>query len=141
MLGLERSTIAQWRRRGSVPARYGFMLKMKHRDDVRQGMRHALRRQLYGDGTGRYLLAAALAFIPPAELEFGEELASGNLGWARESRVLSVVNVVLNACSLVLGKARCQTEADFIKLMSALEEPEWRKAIAGALAAAAIGEL
>lgn len=139
-LGLERSTIAQWRRRGSLPARYKFMLDPKYSVDVWTGSRIRFRREVYGDGYGRYLLAAALAFIPSDRLEW-PELSSANLGMAREARILNVVIVVLDVCSQTLGKSRCENEEEFLKLMEALKSDEAQAAIAESLQIEAVGEV
>jgi hypothetical protein len=140
-LGLERSTIAQWRRRGSVPTRYRFMLQSERRESLKQGWRIADRRQVYGDGDGRFILSAALACVPTEAFEFPKAFSSANVGWARESLLMNVVQVVLKACREELGKATCESHDEFVQLVAVLDRPDYQEAISHALRQPVVGEL
>ena len=140
-LGLERSTIAQWRRRGQVPVRYRDLVKLPGTVQIDRYVRSADRRSIYGDGSGRYILSACLAMTPLHALDFGEDLSPANVGWAREARILSVARVVLEVCTILFGKPRCETEEEFLRLMSALEQPDTKAHIALALSRGIIGEI
>lgn len=141
LLGLERSTIAQWRRREQVPARYRVFIEGGAPKTVESFVRRSDRRSVYGDGHGRYILSAALGVIPLHTLDFGEELSPGNLGWARESRVMSVVRIILAVCKQLFDRERCETDDEYIKLMEALKSEPVRGQIALALVRAAVGEV
>ena len=140
MLGLERSAIAQWRRRGNIPLRYRDLIDPAGQALTRERIKRADRRSIYGDGQGRYILSAALAFIPTHALEFDCVLSRANLGWEREARLINVVQVVLAACEAKFGKPRCESENEFLQLISALEEPEYHAQIALALVRGIIAE-
>ncbi|QCI93442.1 bacteriophage CI repressor [Novosphingobium sp. EMRT-2] len=128
-LGLDRSTIAQWRRRGQVPVRYRDLVRLPDRVAIDRYVRSADRRGIYGDGVGRFLLSAALANIPPDAMNFDESLSPPDLGWAREARVLSVVREIVRVCEALFGRPRCENEAEYLQLMSALESPDVRTGI------------
>lgn len=140
-LGLDRSTIAQWRRRGSIPVRYRFMLKPESRESIKRGWRHADRRQIYSDGGGRFILSAALGCIPTAAFDFPDSFSPANIGWSRESLIVNIVQVVLKACREELGKAACESHDEFIQIMTVLDRAEYREAVRVALRQAAVGEL
>lgn len=141
MLGVGRSTVSQWRRREQLPARYLGLIQAPSSEDIKNRIRRSDRRSVYGDGNGRYVLSAALAFIPLHSLDFGEQLSPGNIGWARESRIIYVVQAVLRVCQQIFGKQRCESHDEYIRLMRALETEEAQGWIAFALCQAAIGEL
>lgn len=138
-LGLERSTISQWRRRGNIPFRYRFMLDPQRQDSVQRGMKHRDRRQLYGDGDGHYLLRAALAVLPAAELDF-PELSPALLGDFRESTLVNVISAVLDVCQRELGKARPSSEQDYEHLVNELMKPAGQQRLRRALIRPALGE-
>lgn len=143
-LGVDRSTISQWRRRGQVPQRYREMLIKsigRELNGYDPSQRSAARRAIYGDGDGRYILAAALAVTRLDALDFGTELGPGNCGWARESRILSVVQVVLQVCKSLFGKNRCETDEEYLRLLAGLETDASKALIEYALTVAAVGEL
>jgi len=138
-LGLERSTVAQWRRRGGVPARYRFMIDPAWRSDVRRGMKQRDRRLVYGDGPGEFLLRAALAVIPQGALD-APHLSPALLGDLRESTIINVVAAALEVCAEALGKARPDNEEDYDRLVDALCQPPGDEKVRLALMRPALGE-
>src|SRR3569623_456723 len=91
-LGLERSTIAQWRRRGALPALYRGIIDAGERA-ASLAVALAARQQVYGDSRAMYLLRGALAVIPAGLLDF-PELSAHLLGDHRERLLLNVARVV-----------------------------------------------
>lgn len=138
-LGLDRSTVAQWRRRGMVPARYRFIADPSRQDDVRRGFKNRDRRELYGDGNGEYLLRAALAVVPVSALDF-PELSPALLGDYRESTLINLLSVVLEVCAQQLGKPRPESEEDYEALVEALSRPAAEESLRVAMMRPALGE-
>lgn len=139
-LGLDRSTVAQWRRRGSLSARYRQFLE-ELRTAEYQGLRLAVRRQVYGDSSGRYLFSAALGVIPTERLDLPPSFGEANVGCSRESLILNVIEAVIEIAKEVLGKPRCDNEAEFMSLSRAMDEPANRQLINAALQRPMVGEL
>lgn len=132
MLGLERSTIAQWRRRGSVPVRYRTFLDPKYPEDAREILKTGDRRLVYGDGPGEMLMRAALAAVPLSELE-GENLSPEMLGHHREGMLINIVALAIDLCSEVLGKPRVESEGEYSWLVTELLDPSNAERLADAM--------
>lgn len=137
-LGVERSTISKWRRRG-LPLRYRFMIDPAHSDSVRIGMKKRDRRRLYGDGQGEFLMRAALAVVPAKLFDF-PELSPALLGDYRESLLVNVVSAILDVSQTVLGKPHPSSEEEYDELLSALEMPDSIRRLRNALDKAALGD-
>jgi transcriptional regulator with XRE-family HTH domain len=138
VLGLERSAIAQWRRRKSIPARYRLLLDSTRR---RKEFRYAVRRLLYGDSEGRYLLAATLAWIPASKFDMPKSLSPANVGWTRETLILNVAEAIIEVCDSTLGKRTCTNDDEYLELMHALAAPPGQKILAEAFDLPVVGEL
>lgn len=100
-----------------------------------------MRRQLYGDGSGRYILAATLAYIPVKEFDMPKEFSPANAGWTRETLILNVAEAVIDVCNLALGKRGCDNDDEYMTLMGALAAPNGQKLLAEALRLPILGEL
>jgi hypothetical protein len=130
-LGLERSTVAQWRRRGSLPKPYQAILDAhsvnKHRAQIR-----ASRQKLYGDPAVMYLLRAALAIIPINKLE-ADFLSPGLLGDLREQVIANVGPVIREACNELFQRPYCTSEDEYDRLVELVFSPAYSRQIAVAL--------
>jgi hypothetical protein len=137
-LGVERSTVAQWRRRGALPARYQAILDADERNRARKDAL-AARRFVYGDGAGMFLVRAALAVIPVQVLDF-PELSPALRGDHRERAIINVAEFAARLCPIVLGKQRCETEEDYDMLVEAMLSEDRKTDLAGALMQPTLGE-
>lgn len=137
-LGVERSTVAQWRRRRSLPDRYQMILDADERTNARNNAL-ATRRFVYGDGPGMFLVRASLAVIPLKILDF-PELSPALLGDHRERAIINVAKLAAEMCPVVLSKPRCESEEDYDLLVSALLAPEHKAKLADALNRPTLGE-
>lgn len=119
-LGVERSTVAQWRRRGSVPARWHFVLKMKEVEV--QSL--AARRRIFGDGDGYFIQIVALALLDHSAFEWSELMPYARGGQIQEW-VLKAAGYVIHA----LGDRSCNSYAECEVLVSELTQGEHPRAI------------
>lgn len=136
-LGVERSTVAQWRRRGSLPRIYQAILDAdqvgKHRAEV-----IASRQQIFGDSRLMYTLRATLSVIPTSDLDY-PELAPPLQGDARECVIASVARVVQAQCRVLFGRPYCENEAEYDVLADALSSEGAQSQIKIALQAPVLG--
>lgn len=136
-LGVERSTVAQWRRRGSLPRMYQAILDAEavgnHRAEI-----IASRQQLFGDSRLMYTLRAALAVIPSDYLDY-PELSPSLQGDARECVIANVARFVQRQCRLLFGRANCENEAEYLVLVNALTSDDAQTQIKQALQAPVLG--
>jgi hypothetical protein len=102
-LGVERSTIAQWRRRGSVPNRWHFVLKMK----AVEAQSLAARRRIFGDGDGYFIQIVTLALLDPSRFDW-PELAPHARGTHIQDWILRVAGYVIK----ILGDRTCNSHAE-----------------------------
>lgn len=119
-LGLERSTIAQWRRRSGVPKRWHFVLKMKEVET------HSLaaRRRIFGEGDGYYVHMAALAVLDPSRFEWPELTYWG--------RAMMIQDWILKAAGYVirvLNGRTCSSDIECELLIAELAKPEHRQGL------------
>lgn len=138
-LGLERSTVAQWRRRGSVPAIYREIIAADEVNDARAKI-IASRQHFYGDSRMMYLVRAALAYIPSQEFEDNTDLSAALLGDHRERLLLNVGQVVQEACRALFGRSICESENEYDKLVKALGAEPFSTRIRQALQWPTLGE-
>ncbi|WP_416464778.1 hypothetical protein [Sphingomonas sp. VDB2] len=127
MLGVERSTVAQWRKRG-VPRRFQSSVKIGPEEEA-YAKDFALRRRLFGDGDGGYLMMAAMAHVPLSCFDMPAELSNANIGGMRMDMVLIVARYIVD----LLGDRRSYTEGDYLALMQELDGEQHRRAIARAI--------
>lgn len=113
-LGVERSTIAQWRRRGGVPARWHFILKAP----AVEAARLAARRRIFGDGDGFYLHMAAIALLDEERFHW-PELTPAHQGWQVEDWLLRVASYIIE----VLGDRTCESLDEYEVLVRELLAP------------------
>lgn len=122
MIGVERSTIAQWRRRNGVPARWAQAILsrsfQKHADEQRF--------RVFGAGDGYFLVMAALALMATEEFDWeAAGLTEISIGDMRMQKVLRAV-------SYIAEQASENPVDDFDKcraLVKTLSEPEHRARI------------
>ncbi|MET0369773.1 MAG: hypothetical protein ABW039_00195 [Sphingobium sp.] len=124
-LGLERSTIAQWRKRG-VPKRYHFLMEMRG-DPQLEARDLAARRRIFGDGDGGFIMEAAIGFVPLAAFDMPSEFTPGAAGYMRMETIMVAARYILD----VLGDRRCETTDDYIALLRELDSDGHADAIAG----------
>lgn len=122
-LGVERSSVSQWKRRGGVPKKYaalaGLADGVKEADRLRNSTRHSL----FGRTENHYWLKAALAFMPP-NLPESRSSSLANIGSEREGPLILLVHLAIWATSEYLGKPRCESESDYRALVEAMEAHE-----------------
>jgi hypothetical protein len=115
-LGVERSTIAQWRRRQKVPQHWHFVLANEGIEDRLL----ATRRQVFGDGHGHYVMMAALAILDVEDLDWADWLMPMAVGHSRLERILLACSYVIDA----LAGAQCSSQSDYESLVARLMTPE-----------------
>ena len=118
-LGVERSTIAQWKRRGSVPGKYFGALNLDSNPSRLARYFNAIRVKLFGRPEHHYFLRAALAFLPET-LAAPQGVSSAALGDLREEPVLSLMHLAQLTCMGRLGKRHPENHDDYVALVSAM---------------------
>ena len=63
-LGVERSTVAQWKRRGAVPSKYAYLLGLAEMPSQTEKSLAAVRHHYLGRAENHWLLKVALGFTP-----------------------------------------------------------------------------
>lgn len=116
-LGVERSTIAQWRRRTGVPKGWHFVLKLK--DVEVQSL--AARRRLFGEGDGYYIQMAALALLDVTRFDWPELAPSARGGMMQDWIVKAAAYVIR-----VLGDRTCNSHREYEALLFELNSPDHR---------------
>jgi hypothetical protein len=119
-LGLNRTTIAQWRRRGGVPRNWHFVLQMKKLE----AQSLAARRRIFGDGDGYYIHMAALAILTASDFDW-PELSQAERGAHIEDRILKLSSYIIE----VLGERSLKLFYDYENLLRELRTPEHAKLI------------
>ena len=121
-LGVERSTVAQWRRRGSVPERYFGFLNLEHSVPRLARFFNAIRARIFSRPEHTFFLRAALSLLPevwPQNNETGDES-----GTYREEIVVSLMNLAQLKSWSALGKAHPETTEDYTILLAAIRAEE-----------------
>lgn len=137
-LGLERSTVAQWRRRKSLPDIYKEIIAAHEIGEARVAA-VAVRRFIYGDGKGMFLVRAALAVIPLEKMDY-DFLSDSLLGDYRERLIVNVAQFASLVCSHLFGRPRCDNEREYIALVNAMLSPEFARGLRIALDGPTLGE-
>lgn len=119
-LGVERSTVAQWRRRGNVPARWHFVQKMK----AVEAQTLAARRRIFGDGDGYYVQMAAMAVLDDALFHW-PELTTTARGAHIQDWILKSAAYVIE----VLGDRPCNSFSEYETLVCELSRHEHTAAL------------
>lgn len=122
-LGVERSSVSQWKRRGAVPKKYAALAGLEAAVQDADRLKNATRHNLFGRTDNHYWLKAALAFLP-ANLPEGRNSSLANIGSGREAPLILLVHLAMWATSEYLGKPRCESESDYQALIAALEANE-----------------
>lgn len=137
-LGLERSTVAQWRRRKSLPDIYKEIVDAHEVGEARSAAL-AARRFLYGDGKAMFLVRAALAVIPLEKMDYNF-LSESLLGDHRERLIINVAQFASSVCLNLFGRPRCDSEREYVELVNAMLSPECAHGLMIALSRATLGE-
>jgi hypothetical protein len=120
-LGIERSTVAQWKRRGGPPEKYMMMIG----EDPKRFARawDAVRHHLLGRVENHYFLRAGLAFLPK-DLPTPPNASKAELGQIREQMLLALMNLAQITTYNRLEKRYCENEEDYAFLVQAMEIAE-----------------
>jgi Bacteriophage CI repressor helix-turn-helix domain. len=110
-LGLNRTTIAQWRRRGSVPRSWHFLMFMEEFE----AKALAARRRIFGDGDGYYIHMAALAILTASDFDW-PELSDAARGAHIQERLLKLSSYIIE----VLGDRSLKLFYDYEALVREL---------------------
>ena len=124
-LGIERSTIAQWRRRGRLPPRYKIIAGAERRltrtkAQSEEALRRAIRGLVYRDPLYHLWLAACLSALPAGDFAVREGEDAPARGRRLERRIAELFDNCLNFSQAELGKVRPDGEADYLELVAAL---------------------
>ena len=136
-LGLERSTVSQWRRRRSLPRDYQAILDAHAANEARAHVL-ASRQRLYGDARVMYQIRAALAVIPADELTI-DGLAPALIGDHREQLIANIAPVVRTACVELFDRPTCETEEEYLALVELLTSPPFSESLRRALIQPTLG--
>jgi hypothetical protein len=112
MLGLSRSTISTWKKRGGVPARYLAMLEVGAGDSDAA----ATGQQVFRRPETHYWLRTALAFLPEGRNDQGI-LQSGR---SREQLVIALMGLAIRVTRTDLKRRNLLDDADWTRLMERL---------------------
>ena len=124
-LGVDRSTIAQWRRRGQVSEHFqavaaeGAGLVAEHLRLEAAG-RRAVRSLVYRDPAYHLWTAAALSALKEEDLRGSEGETNQARGKRLERRLASLFSECLRYSRDELGKVRPEDEEDYSALVTAL---------------------
>lgn len=118
-LGVERSSISQWKRRGSVPRKYRALLGLEGRVAEANRVLNTTRHTLFGRTENHYWLKAALAFLPD-QFRDRNNASLADLGREREGPLMLLASLAMAASAQHLGKARCESEEDYEALITAM---------------------
>jgi len=111
-LGIARSTVSQWRRRGSIPARYLALLAAEvDGSDSAAAEQHVFRRP-----EAHYWLRAALALLPGGQTEEGVLQA----GRSREQLVIALMGLAIRVARTDLKLQTIRNEVEWRRLMERL---------------------
>ena len=115
-LGLSRSAVAQWRRRGAIPARFRRLLEAERTDTYLE----TVRQQIFRKPEYHYWLRAALALATPAGAiaEAGDASAAER----RERLILHLMALAMTVTRKDLGLSRIASETAWNRLMNRLLE-------------------
>lgn len=117
-MGITRSTISKWRRRGAVPSYHRVTLELAEQD-VTGRLLDASLTPIFARPEGHYLLRAALAFMPQTlPTPPGADLAER--GTARVVVLAALINAARTACDAYLGKRYPEGAEDYARLVEAM---------------------
>ncbi len=123
-LGVERSSISQWKRRGAVPRKYRAYLGAEGMVSELTRLLAKTRHNFLGRAENHFWLRAALAFMPSYFVD-PPGVGPAEVGRSREGPLILLVNLAMIATNIHLGKARCETESDYEALVEAMLIHEW----------------
>ncbi|MFN9926997.1 MAG: helix-turn-helix domain-containing protein [Phenylobacterium sp.] len=112
MLGLSRSTISTWKKRGGVPARYLAMLEAGSGSSDAA----AAGQQVFRRPDAHYWLRSALALLPEGRDGDGV-LATGS---SREKLVIALMGLAIRVARTDLKRQAIRNDADWAHLMECL---------------------
>lgn len=124
-LGVDRSTIAQWRRRGQMPPKYRVLgaeavALEAERGRLYEAGRRAARSLVYRDPAYHLWTAAVLAALPPEAFASVAGEASEERGLRLERLVAELFQRCLSYSQDHLGKVRPEGGTDYVELVAAL---------------------
>ncbi len=112
-LGIARSTVSQWRRRGSIPARYHGLLAGSANDSEAA----AAGQQVFQRSEARYWLRTALALLPRGDFRGESVLQAGR---SREQLVAALMGLAIRVARTDLKLKLLRDDADWTRLMECL---------------------
>lgn len=128
-LGISRYAVAKWRKAGSIPAAYSFLVSGFQRDPVEAAVLFIIRRDVYRHPNNSYFLRAALEALHGAGVDPTDDAAKG------EAIITRLMGMASDACTRELGKPRCEIEGDYAKLIAVMSSERWAERLARTLKA------
>lgn len=117
-LGVERTSISQWRRRGSVPQKYRAYLGLDEMVSEVTRLLTSGRKRVLDRIEYHYWVRAALAFMPSHHDDGQKTFAER--GRSREEMLMTLLNLAMVSTNAYLGKRWCESEADYDALIDAM---------------------
>jgi transcriptional regulator with XRE-family HTH domain len=111
-LGIARSTVSQWRRRGSIPGRYQTLLHA----DLASSDAAVAGQQVFRRPEAQYWLRSALALLPEGRDSEGL-LAAGH---SREKLVIALMGLAIRVARTDLRRQAIRNDAEWAQLMGCL---------------------
>lgn len=135
-LGLSRSTVGQWRRRGSVPEKFQRLLRSiqdeLHQDELASGeltrrYTSKVAARLYGAADASNWMRVGLALMPPEV--FSVPTGSVDRGQFLEGALLSIIGFAMHAASAEFGSADCKTRGDVLRIIEVMRSEKYRDGV------------
>lgn len=116
-LGLTRFAVSRWKSRGVIPVKYRYLVDRGGLSPIDAGVQQIANEHIYSHADNHYWLRAALHLLP-------SNYAASLQGMARalllEFVVTRLMSAAADATVRELGKARCEGEPDYAKLLAIL---------------------
>jgi transcriptional regulator with XRE-family HTH domain len=122
-LGIERSTVAQWKRRGSVPSKYAYLISLAEFPSEAERNLNAVRHHLLGRSERQWFLKAALAFLPYFKDAWLED-EPATRGEERERVVISLMSLAEACCLKYLDLDYPTGDEDYEQLVRIMNSSE-----------------
>jgi hypothetical protein len=113
-LGINRSTIAHWKQRGAVPAKYHYLLSARGEAAIER----SLDQQLFAEPEYHYWLRAALALAGAIDRAATNDASAASY----ERLIVNLMALALKATRTDLGLSKIQDEGTWVRLMEVLRQ-------------------